>query len=150
MFQKKKRVKEKKIRNRRDRENRERERERERQRQRQRQRQRDRDLSGGEKSYWAEHWYVLRINRVFAYVDRGRLRPLSCVSVGKFVTYRTSVWAWSPNKKMIKWRHTVAFIVDYLAWVTQAFAVPMQMRLCQVYKRSRGENGGWVRRRRVA
>ena len=74
---------------------------------------------------------------------------LTLWNVGKIVTYLTSMWAYfvgfgclTKKKKKLKWKLTVAFIFDYLAWVTQTFAVPMQMRLCQVYKRSRWGNRG--------
>ena len=65
--------------------------------------------------------------------------------VGKIVTYLTSMWARFVGfirltKKKLKWQHTVAFVFDYLVWVTQTLAIPMQMRLCQVYKNSHGVN----------
>ena len=75
-------------------------------------------------------------------------------TVGKIVIYLTSMWARfvgfshlkkkkkkKKKRKKLKWRYTVAFVFDYLAWVTQTLTVPMQMRLCQVYKKSHGGNG---------
>ena len=60
-------------------------------------------------------------------------------SVGKIVTYLTSVWACFVGFSRLTKKHSHFYI--YLTWVTQTLAVPIQMRLCQVYKRSRGGNG---------
>ena len=67
-------------------------------------------------------------------------------SVGKIMTYLTSVWLHFVRfncltKKNLKWQHTVAFVFAYLSWSNTDSQLSYANETVRCYKKSHGGNG---------